>query len=67
MTSKLVPLPIPNRTVKRLSADDSADSMCEVGRIVRTLTPAREDHFRSPELFPVINLFFFLAVVRIHR
>ena len=23
------PLPIPNRTVKRLSADDSADCLCE--------------------------------------
>ena len=30
--SKLVPLlPIPNRTVKRLSADDSADSRGKVG------------------------------------
>ena len=30
--SKLVPLlPIPNRTVKRLSADDSADSCVKVG------------------------------------
>ena len=30
--SKLVPLlPIPNRTVKRLSADDSADSRVKVG------------------------------------
>jgi hypothetical protein len=25
------PLPIPNRTVKRLSADDSADSRVKVG------------------------------------
>ena len=30
--SELVPLlPIPNRTVKRLSADDSADSRVKVG------------------------------------
>jgi hypothetical protein len=30
--SKVVPLlPIPNRTVKRLSADDSADSCVKVG------------------------------------
>ena len=30
--SKVVPLlPIPNRTVKRLSADDSADSRAKVG------------------------------------
>jgi hypothetical protein len=30
--SKLAPLlPIPNRTVKRLSADDSADSRVKVG------------------------------------
>ena len=42
--SKLVPLlPIPNRTVKRLSADDSADSRVKVGHrqalIVRITQP----------------------------
>ena len=32
--SKVVPLlPIPNRTVKRLSADDSADSRVKVGHL----------------------------------
>ena len=37
--SKLVPLlPIPNRTVKRLSADDSADSRVKVGHR-QALTP----------------------------
>ena len=45
--SKVVPLlPIPNRTVKRLSADDSADARVKVGhrqafiRNARWLTPA---------------------------
>ena len=37
--SKLVPLlPIPNRTVKRLCADDSADSRVKVGHR-QALTP----------------------------
>ena len=41
--SKVVPLlPIPNRTVKRLSADDSADARVKVGHrqafILKTLT-----------------------------
>ena len=43
--SKLVPLlPIPNRTVKRLSADDSADSRVKVGHcqaITASETPAQ--------------------------
>ena len=43
--SKLVPLlPIPNRTVKRLSADDSAGSRVKVGHrqaITASETPAR--------------------------
>ena len=39
--SKLVPLlPIPNRTVKRLSADDSAGSRVKVGHR-QALTPKR--------------------------
>ena len=39
--SKLVPLlPIPNRTVKRLSADDSADSRVKVGHC-QALTAAK--------------------------
>ena len=38
--SKLVPLlPIPNRTVKRLSADDSADSRVKVGHRQALTTP----------------------------
>ena len=41
--SKVVPLlPIPNRTVKRLSADDSADSRVKVGHrqaLIPTLSP----------------------------
>ena len=42
--SKLVPLlPIPNRTVKRLRADDSADSRVKVGhrQALTALEPAR--------------------------
>ena len=43
--SKLVPLlPIPNRTVKRLSADDSAGSRVKVGHrqaITASETPAQ--------------------------
>ena len=36
--SELVPLlPIPNRTVKRLSADDSADSRVKVGHCQATI------------------------------
>lgn len=38
--SKLVPLlPIPNRTVKRLSADDSADSRVKVGHRQALIAP----------------------------
>ena len=40
--SKLVPLlPIPNRTVKRLSADDSADSRVKVGHRQASNSPKR--------------------------
>ena len=39
--SKVVPLlPIPNRTVKRLSADDSADSRVKVGHRQALILPA---------------------------
>ena len=42
--SKLVPLlPIPNRTVKRLCADDSADSRVKVGH--------RQALYTKPQLF----------------
>jgi hypothetical protein len=38
--SKVVPLlPIPNRTVKRLSADDSADSRVKVGHRQALILP----------------------------
>ena len=40
--SELVPLlPIPNRTVKRLSADDSADSRVKVGHRQANLLKAK--------------------------
>ena len=40
--SKLAPLlPIPNRTVKRLRADDSADSRVKVGHRQAPYAPAR--------------------------
>ena len=39
--SKVVPLlPIPNRTVKRLSADDSADSRVKVGHRQALIPPS---------------------------
>ena len=39
--SKLVPLlPIPNRTVKRLRADDSADSRVKVGHRQALIPPS---------------------------
>ena len=39
--SEVVPLlPIPNRTVKRLSADDSADSRVKVGHRQATIDAA---------------------------
>ena len=58
--SKLVPLlPIPNRTVKRLSADDSADSRVKVGHR-QALTA------RKPPVDRVIYWgFFFRWVVQI--
>ena len=46
--SKLVPLlPIPNRTVKRLCADDSADSRVKVGHrqaVIDVKTPSCRTH-----------------------
>ena len=49
--SELVPLlPIPNRTVKRLSADDSADSRVKVGHRQATYSekaPAKAGAFAS--------------------
>jgi hypothetical protein len=48
--SELVPLlPIPNRKVKRFSADDSADSRVKVGRcqafMIKTLLLVQEQGF----------------------
>ena len=52
--SKLAPLlPIPNRTVKRLCADDSADSRVKVGH--RQALTTEETHSRATGrfLFPL--------------
>ena len=46
--SEVVPLlPIPNRTVKRLSADDSADSRVKVGhrQAINTKPPSKDGGF----------------------
>ena len=59
--SKLVPLlPIPNRTVKRLSADDSADSRVKVGHR-QALTA------RKAQLINSTGLFLFAVVNSIRR
>ena len=60
--SKLVPLlPIPNRTVKRLSADDSADSRVKVGhRQALTATIAQLKKNQLGVLFNVRCVFFCL-------
>ena len=60
--SKLVPLlPIPNRTVKRLSADDSAGSRVKVGHrqaITASETPARlSGGFCSQALYLRVEMF----------
>ena len=48
--SELVPLlPIPNRTVKRLSADDSADSRVKVGH--RQALTAKTPHLSVGRFF----------------
>jgi hypothetical protein len=53
--SELEPrLPIPNRTVKRLSADDSADYPCE------SRTSSGTHYTRKPDLFET-GLFCFKA------
>ena len=58
--SKLVPLlPIPNRTVKRLCADDSADSRVKVGHR-QALTPP------NPLVLPVLGGFGFSGPVGEH-
>ena len=54
--SKLVPLlPIPNRTVKRLSADDSADSRVKVGHRQALITdkPPADPHQLGVFSFPI--------------
>ena len=60
--SKLVPLlPIPNRTVKRLSADDSADSRVKVGHrqaLTASETPAHSSGgFCSQALYLRVEVF----------
>ena len=51
--SEVVPLlPIPNRTVKRLSADDSAGSRVKVGHCQATIEKALVER-RGPFAFPV--------------
>jgi hypothetical protein len=66
--SKVVPLlPIPNRTVKRLSADDSADSRVKVGHRQASIlkTPSRNDWaFFIPHMTCGVNVHF---DVRIHK
>ena len=52
--SEVVPLlPIPNRTVKRLSADDSADSRVKVGH--RQALTAQKAHLVRDGLFVSIK------------
>ena len=61
--SKLVPLlPIPNRTVKRLSADDSADSRVKVGHrqaLIATGAPVDDSVGRFVSM---VNLDFFVCI-----
>ena len=61
--SKLVPLrPIPNRTVKRLSADDSADSRVKVGhRQALTMENARLND-STGHFLPTGLLWFFVCI-----
>ena len=55
--SKVVPLlPIPNRTVKRLSADDSADSRVKVGHR-QALTAANAQLTGSTGPFVLLSQF----------
>ncbi len=64
--SKVVPLlPIPNRTVKRLSADDSADSRVKVGHRQASIlkTPSRHDWaFFSLSYFSVVFARTYLSI-----
>jgi hypothetical protein len=54
--SKVVPLlPIPNRTVKRLSADDSADSRVKVGHR-QALIPPLSPHITRYGGFWVVGI-----------
>ena len=55
--SKVVPLlPIPNRTVKRLSADDSADSRVKVGHRQALTAPNTPSYLRVLGGFGVIRV-----------
>lgn len=52
--SEVVPLlPIPNRTVKRLSADDSADSRVKVGH--RQAITARDARYKMYRAFSFLG------------
>ena len=52
--SEVVPLlPIPNRTVKRLCADDSADSRVKVGHR-QAINPAQKAQYESAGLFALV-------------
>ena len=56
--SEVVPLlPIPNRTVKRLSADDSADSRVKVGHCQASITekaPVKTGAFFLPVKIQIV-------------
>ena len=61
--SKLVPLlPIPNRTVKRLSADDSADSRVKVGHRQALTTENARLNDSTGLFLPTGLLWFFVCI-----
>ena len=74
--SELVPLlPIPNRTVKRLSADDSADTRVKVGhsQAIKAKRPGRKtglffaSHFRSMRRFAHVRHRYALRLWSVNR
>ena len=65
--SKLVPLlPIPNRTVKRLSADDSADSRVKVGHRQALIATFAQLIFSWALCFNIRRLFLSVLSMRVH-
>ena len=63
--SDLVPLlPIPNRTVKRVSADDSADSRVKVGHRQAITARKRPPHLRGAFLF--VQIVNYQRIVSMH-